>query len=216
LVVDSRRKDFTRVLRLAKLSGKGAVLICKNANFISKMDSGYIWRSVVARGSRRLVRSVFLPVGKGIHMAHLSAAGGGENSVAAVKHKARVVHSRWIKHVDQRSGDVHFIRKWEMYSSNFMFNSNKVSKSYLSFPFFCKYGWNLKMIMDIVFFIFFDRSLFFFFFLSWLWIEWLTRQKKKKKDLLINEKMLTHYIYLAFFFSSSLTLIVWQICLLFH
>jgi hypothetical protein len=111
LVVDSRRKDFTRVLRLAKLSCKGAVLICKNANFISKMDSGYIWRSVVARGLRRLVRSVFLPVGKGIHMAHLSAAGGGENSVVAVKHKARVIHNRWIKHVDQRSGDVHFIRK---------------------------------------------------------------------------------------------------------
>ncbi|AES94199.2 putative S-adenosyl-L-methionine-dependent methyltransferase [Medicago truncatula] len=111
LVVDSRRKDFTRVLRLAKLSGKGSVLICKNANFISKMDSGYMWRSVVARGSRRLVKSVFLPVGKGIHMAHLSAAGGGEYSVAAVKHKARVIHNRWIKHVDQRSGDVHFIRK---------------------------------------------------------------------------------------------------------
>ena len=110
LVVDSRRKDFTRVLRLAKLSSNGAVLICKNANFISKMDSGYIWRSVVARGSRRLVRSVFLPVGKGIHMAHFSAAGGGENSVAAMKHKGRGVH-KWIKHVDQRSGDVHFIRK---------------------------------------------------------------------------------------------------------
>ncbi|KAI5439816.1 hypothetical protein KIW84_025259, partial [Lathyrus oleraceus] len=106
LVVDSRRKDFPRVLRLAKLSNKGAVLICKNANFISNMDSSYIWRSVVARGLRRLVRSVFLPVGKGIHMAHFSAAGGGgENSVSAVK------HNRWIKHVDQRTGDVHFIRK---------------------------------------------------------------------------------------------------------
>ncbi|KAK2372240.1 hypothetical protein P8452_45620 [Trifolium repens] len=112
LVVDSRRKDFARVLRLAKLSSKGAVLICKNANFISKMDSGFIWRSVVARGLRRLVRSVFLPVGKGIHMAHFSAAGGGggENTVSAMKHKGRTPN-RWIKHVDQRSGDVHFIRK---------------------------------------------------------------------------------------------------------
>jgi hypothetical protein len=111
LVVDSRRKDFARVLRLAKLSSKGAVLICKNANFISKMDSGFIWRSVVARGLRRLVRSVFLPVGKGIHMAHFSAAGGGgENTVTAMKLKGRTPN-RWIKHVDQRSGDVHFIRK---------------------------------------------------------------------------------------------------------
>ncbi|CAI8589199.1 unnamed protein product [Vicia faba] len=106
LVVDSRRKDFSRVLRLAELSGKGAVLICKNANCISKMDSGYIWRSVVARGSRRLVRSVFLPVGKGLHMAHLSSAAGGENA-----HKENVIPNRWIKHVDRKSGDVHFIRK---------------------------------------------------------------------------------------------------------
>lgn len=111
LVVDSRRKDFPRVLRLAKLSGKGAVLICKNANsMISKMDSSFIWRSVVARGSsRRLVRSVFLPVGKGLHMAHFSAT-GGDNSL---KHKGTgSTHAkRWIKHVDQRSGDVHFIRR---------------------------------------------------------------------------------------------------------
>ncbi|XP_004511649.1 uncharacterized protein [Cicer arietinum] len=110
LVVDSRRKDFPRVLRLAKLSGKGAVLICKNANFISKMDSGFIWRSVVARGSRRLVRSVFLPVGKGIHMAHFSAS-GCDNSVSAMNHKGHAISNRWIKHVDQRSGDVHFIRR---------------------------------------------------------------------------------------------------------
>lgn len=107
LVVDSRRKDFARVLRVAKLSGKGAVLICKNANCISKTGSSFIWRSVVAEGSRRLVRSVFLPVGKGLHMAHVSAS-GGDRSEAKVKggrgHK-------WIKHVDQRSGDVHFIRR---------------------------------------------------------------------------------------------------------
>ena len=98
LVVDSRRKDFTRVLRLAKLSNKGAVLLCKNANSNSK---GFIWRSLVAKGSsRRLVRSAFLPVGKGLDMAHVSASGGNNSS-----------GHRWIKHVDQHSGDVHFIRR---------------------------------------------------------------------------------------------------------
>ncbi|QCD91592.1 uncharacterized protein LOC114172972 [Vigna unguiculata] len=97
LVVDSRRKDFPRVLRLAKLSNKGAVLLCKNANSTSK---GFIWRSLVAQGSsRRVVRSAFLPVGKGLDMAHVSAC--GSNSTGR----------RWIKHVDQRSGDVHFIRR---------------------------------------------------------------------------------------------------------
>ena len=98
LVVDSRRKDFTRVLRLAKLSNKGAVLLCKNANSNSK---GFIWRSLVAKGSsRRVVRSAFLPVGKGLDMAHVSASGGNNSS-----------GHRWIKHVDQHSGDVHFIRR---------------------------------------------------------------------------------------------------------
>jgi hypothetical protein len=104
LVVDSRRKDFSRVLRLARLSAKGAVLIRKNAN--SKRGSGFIWRSVVAEGSGRLLRSVFLPVGKGIDMAHFSGAGVNK-SVTAMKGRSK----RWIKHVDQLSGDVHFIRR---------------------------------------------------------------------------------------------------------
>ncbi|XP_016648210.1 PREDICTED: uncharacterized protein LOC103325785 [Prunus mume] len=32
LVMDSKRKDFARVLRQARLSHRGAVLVCKNAN----------------------------------------------------------------------------------------------------------------------------------------------------------------------------------------
>ncbi|TKY70864.1 hypothetical protein E2542_SST07158 [Spatholobus suberectus] len=95
LVVDAGRKDFPRVLRLAKLSSKGAVLLCKNANSTSK---GFIWRSLVAQGARRVVRSGFLPVGKGLDMAHVSASGSNSSG------------HRWIKHVDQQSGDVHFIR----------------------------------------------------------------------------------------------------------
>ncbi|XP_027362042.1 uncharacterized protein LOC113869771 [Abrus precatorius] len=100
MVVDGRRKDFARALRLAKLSSEGAVLLCKNAN----SNSSFIWRSVLAQGSRRLVRSVFLPVGKGLEMAHLSATVGNANSSVSG-------HNKWIKHVDQRSGDVHFIRR---------------------------------------------------------------------------------------------------------
>lgn len=102
LVVDSRRKDYSRVLRVAKLSNKGAVLICKNANY-KTASSTFRWRSVLGQGSRRLVRSVFLPVGKGLDMAHVSAT-GVNNSVSPVKGK------RWVRHVDQRSGDLHFIR----------------------------------------------------------------------------------------------------------
>ncbi|CAI0420086.1 unnamed protein product [Linum tenue] len=42
LVVDSRRKDFARALRAAKLSGRGAVLVCKNAS--SKQAASFRWR----------------------------------------------------------------------------------------------------------------------------------------------------------------------------
>ncbi|KAK4260475.1 hypothetical protein QN277_003580 [Acacia crassicarpa] len=99
LVVDCRRKDFSRVFRLAKLSGKGGVLVCKNA--YSRSASRFRWRSVVdGESSRRVVRSVFLPVGKGLDIAHVSAAGGGNYGM-----------KRWIKHFDQRTGELHVIRK---------------------------------------------------------------------------------------------------------
>ncbi|XWS38500.1 hypothetical protein CRYUN_Cryun19dG0136600 [Craigia yunnanensis] len=101
MVVDSQRKDFCRVLRLAKLSNRGAVLVCKNSN--SKSASSFRWRSVTDDGSRRLVRSVFLPVGKGLDIAHVATSGGNSGSVKGER--------RWIKHVDRRSGEEYVIRK---------------------------------------------------------------------------------------------------------
>lgn len=101
MVVDSRQRDFSRVLRVAKLNAKGAVLLCKNANYC-----GLKWRGVLDQGSRRIVRSVFLPVGEGLDIAHVSAI-GGNNSVSALKGSGK----RWIKHVDQRTGEVLVIRK---------------------------------------------------------------------------------------------------------
>ncbi|MED6106853.1 hypothetical protein PIB30_008552 [Stylosanthes scabra] len=112
LVVDSRRKEFSRVLRLAKLSNNGAVLLCKNTGF---SFSSIKWRNLLGgHGSNRgVVRSVFLPVGKGLDMAHVSSsstATTGGTSVNSAS-KVRVNNGkRWIKHVDQRSGDVHYIR----------------------------------------------------------------------------------------------------------
>ncbi|KAG2677526.1 hypothetical protein I3843_12G103600 [Carya illinoinensis] len=98
LVVDCKRKDFARILRLAKLSSRGAVLVCKNAS--SKSASTFKWRSVLDGGSRRLVRCVFLPVGMGLDIAHVATSGG--NSGSGTK--------RWIKHVDQQSGEEYVIR----------------------------------------------------------------------------------------------------------
>lgn len=102
LVVDSRQRDYARVLRLTKLSSRGAVLVCKNAS--SRNGSSFIWRNVIDDGSRRLVRSVFLPVGKGLDIAHV-ATGGGSSSNSGKD------ESRWIKHVDRQSGEEYVIRK---------------------------------------------------------------------------------------------------------
>ncbi|KAL6174551.1 hypothetical protein ACLB2K_051197 [Fragaria x ananassa] len=104
MVVDCKRKDYARVLRQARLNQRGAVLVCKNAN--SKSDSGFRWRSVIDCGSRRVVRTVFLPVGKGIDMAHVSSCGGNSGSGSS-----KVEKKRWIKHYDQQSGEEHVIRK---------------------------------------------------------------------------------------------------------
>lgn len=108
LVVDNKRKDFGRIFRFAKFSNKGAVLVCKNASqrsFGSRNISGLRWNGVLESGTR-VVRSVFLPVGQGLDMAHVGSRNGiGEESL-----KKSPTRSRWIKHIDQRSGEEHVFR----------------------------------------------------------------------------------------------------------
>ncbi|KAH6794938.1 ankyrin repeat/KH domain protein [Perilla frutescens var. hirtella] len=101
LVVDCRRNDFARILTVARLGHRGAVLICKNAS--SRAANDFRWRTVLD-GKSRIVRTVFLPVGNGLHIAHVGATGGG--GAAAGKGQ-----SRWIKHIDRRSGEEIVIRK---------------------------------------------------------------------------------------------------------
>ncbi|CAL5198062.1 unnamed protein product [Lathyrus oleraceus] len=108
MVVDCKGdKDFSRVLKVAKLSVKGAVLVCKNANL---RNGNFKWENVVVEEgglpSRRVVRSVFLPVGKGLDMAHVSAVGGNLGKDGRGRSG-----KRWIRHVDQRSGEMHVIRR---------------------------------------------------------------------------------------------------------
>ncbi|KAK6137677.1 hypothetical protein DH2020_028603 [Rehmannia glutinosa] len=102
LVVDCRRNDFARILSVAKLGHRGAVLMCKNAS--SRAASDFRWRSVIG-GKSRIVRSVFLLVGKGLDIAHVGARGGGGGEGGGEG------QSRWIKHIDQQSGEEFVIRK---------------------------------------------------------------------------------------------------------
>ncbi|XP_047948115.1 uncharacterized protein LOC125194115 [Salvia hispanica] len=96
LVLDWRRNDLARILRAARLGRRGAVVVCKNAS--SDAADDFRWR----QGKLRIVRSVFLPVGNGLHIAHVGAASG-----------AAVVtgRSRWIKHIDSRSGEEMVFRR---------------------------------------------------------------------------------------------------------
>ncbi|KAL2543601.1 hypothetical protein Fot_12834 [Forsythia ovata] len=98
LVVDCKQDEYERILRVAKLGQRGAVLVCKNAS--SRDGLGFGWRSLVD-GKSRIVRSVFLPVGKGLDIAHVGAKTGH------VKGDKR----KWIKHIDTQSGEEFVIRK---------------------------------------------------------------------------------------------------------
>ncbi|GKU88392.1 hypothetical protein SLEP1_g2661 [Rubroshorea leprosula] len=99
LVVDSKCEDFASVLRRARLSDDGAVLACKNA--CNRRCSGFRWNWVLDRGTH-VARSMFLPVGKGLDIAHVDANGG--DSIA------KKGPGRWIRHIDQRSGEEHIFR----------------------------------------------------------------------------------------------------------
>lgn len=103
LVVNCINDDFTRILRVARLSHRGAVLVCKNASS-SKSESR--WRSIVDGGARRLVRSVILPVGKGLEIAHVGATDGVKSSGLGKRGE-----NRWIKHIDRQSGEEYVFRK---------------------------------------------------------------------------------------------------------
>ncbi|CAN4127543.1 unnamed protein product [Withania somnifera] len=105
LVVDCTRNDFSRILGVAKLGHRGAVLICKNAT-TSRVVSDFRWKSVLA-GKSRIVRSVFLPVGKGLDVVHVGATvSGGGGSGGSGK-----MESKWIRRFDSESGEEFVIRK---------------------------------------------------------------------------------------------------------
>lgn len=99
LVVDCRRRDFGKVLMFAKISQRGAVLVRKNVN--QRSVSGFKWHGVLHRGTR-VVRTVYLPAGKGLDIAHIGSSGGVASS--------RKGPSRWIRHIDEKSGEEHLIR----------------------------------------------------------------------------------------------------------
>ncbi|CAN8240707.1 unnamed protein product [Cochlearia groenlandica] len=105
LVIDWDQNDFVaNVLRNAKFGSRGAVVVCKNG--YRRNASCFSWTK--AFSDRRVVRTVTLPFSGGLEIAHVAAAAAvrstGKNNNNNNKRK-------WIKHIDQRSGEENIIRK---------------------------------------------------------------------------------------------------------
>ncbi|KAG7026050.1 hypothetical protein SDJN02_12548, partial [Cucurbita argyrosperma subsp. argyrosperma] len=105
LVVDCKRRDFARVLRFVNVSDKGAILVCKNTWIRSFEKICYC--ALLPRGIR-VVRSVSLPVGQGLSIIHAGSSNGGSSVDSSIS-KSKL--SRWMRHIDERSGEEHVYRK---------------------------------------------------------------------------------------------------------
>ncbi|XP_060178454.1 uncharacterized protein LOC132608738 [Lycium barbarum] len=102
LVVNCEKNDFSRILKVAKLGNRGAVLVCKNVS--SRVVTDFRWKSVLD-GRSRIVRSVFLPVGKGLDIAHVGPTGGKSGGAQGKMER------KWIRRFDRESGEEFVIRK---------------------------------------------------------------------------------------------------------
>lgn len=99
LVLDGRSKDFCRLVGVAKLSHRGAVLVCKNAS--ERNIAGFRWGGVLDK-TTRVVRALVLPVGNGLDIAYVATSGGAITSPKGP--------NRWIKRIDHKSGEEHVFR----------------------------------------------------------------------------------------------------------
>ncbi|XP_008780495.3 uncharacterized protein LOC103700322 [Phoenix dactylifera] len=95
MVVDWRRRDAAKVLRAARAGPRGMVVVRKGAG---RMRSG---AAAMAAGTR-LVKSAFLPIGRGLEVLHLGVGKGPSLGSGC---------GRWIKHVDRDTGEEHVFRR---------------------------------------------------------------------------------------------------------
>lgn len=101
LVIDWDQKGFAaNVLKNAAFGSRGAVVVCRSG--YRRSTSCFSWTKSFS--DRNVVRTVTLPVSGGLEIAHVAAARGSGKSDNNNKRK-------WIKHIDQRSGEEHVIRK---------------------------------------------------------------------------------------------------------
>ncbi|KAK1274147.1 hypothetical protein QJS04_geneDACA012327 [Acorus gramineus] len=119
VVVDCTRREFKRVVRSARVGHRGAVLVCKNAAGLREVGGSgggggvgcqWLWWRGLLGEEARVVRSVFLPIGKGIEIVHVAGSGpsGGGGCGGS---EAGLGRSRWIRHIDGITGEEHVFRR---------------------------------------------------------------------------------------------------------
>ncbi|KAJ6836068.1 uncharacterized protein M6B38_328575 [Iris pallida] len=94
MVVDFRRKDAGRLMREARAGPRGMVVVCKN---VERRGGALLGKGM------RLVRSLYLPIGRGVEILHVGVGKGPKHGGGSC--------NKWIKHVDEVTGEVHFFRK---------------------------------------------------------------------------------------------------------
>ncbi|KAJ0836945.1 hypothetical protein HanRHA438_Chr16g0772671 [Helianthus annuus] len=100
MVVDGGRKDLYELFGLAKLSHRGAVLLCTNGK--PRFTVGFRWNLVI-KDNYRLVRSAIIPVGQGLYIAYVKK--NRESEKSSFRNS-----SRWITRIDQKTGEEHVFR----------------------------------------------------------------------------------------------------------
>nr|XP_015623531.1 uncharacterized protein LOC4329279 [Oryza sativa Japonica Group] len=103
LVVDARRRDAAAVLRAARPGARGMVVVRHGDG---RQRGAKDLAASMAAGTR-VVRSVYLPIGKGVEVLHVGVGKGP----SLQNHRDRRSTSRWIRHVDHDTGEEHVFRR---------------------------------------------------------------------------------------------------------
>ncbi|PKU79076.1 uncharacterized protein LOC110095136 [Dendrobium catenatum] len=98
LVVDWRRRDAARIVREVRPGVRGMVVVCRHAGGGKGRPE-----LAVADDGRRVVRTVYLPVGSGVQILHVGVGKGATVSGGDL--------GRWIRHVDRKTGEEHVFRR---------------------------------------------------------------------------------------------------------
>ncbi|KAF7066907.1 hypothetical protein CFC21_072829 [Triticum aestivum] len=103
LVVDARRRDAAAVLAAARPGPRGMVVVRHGDG---RRRGTKALEASMAAGTR-VVRSVYLPIDKGVEVLHV---GVGKGPSIQARRSPRG-SNRWIRHVDQETGEEHLFRR---------------------------------------------------------------------------------------------------------